>query len=288
MASLYAGTSGFAYPAWKPEFYPADVAASRFLEHYAARLNCVEINYTFRRTPRALDPRGLGAGHAARLRLRRQGAPAHHARGAPAGRRRGDGYFLTALEPLREAGKLGPVLFQLPPYLHLDLARLAAFLELLPDWLRATIEFRHDSWFTDEVFDLLRGHGVALCVAETEKLTVPEVVTADFVYERLRKPAYSDDELAAIAARSRRLLAAGLDVYLVFKHDETPSGALEAEALLQGGLKAAAPRSRRCRGGSGSSSGRRPRSVTQAIRPETRITMPATTSEMVRPVRKAP
>ena len=111
-------------------------------------------------------------------------------------------FFLRSLEPLRTAGKLGPVLFQLPPYLRLDLPRLAAFLELLPPGLRATIEFRHDSWFTDDVYELLRAHGVALCVAETEKLVVPEVVTADFVYERLRKPDYSAAELAAIGARA--------------------------------------------------------------------------------------
>jgi len=233
MASLYAGTSGFAYPAWKPEFYPADVAASRFLEHYAGRLNCVEINYTFRRTPQrsTLEAWAQGTPPGFVFAVKAHQRITHRARLLDAAEP--TSYFLNALEPLREAGKLGPVLFQLPPYLHLDVPRLGAFLELLPDWLRATVEFRHDSWLTDEVYDLLRDHGVALCVAETEKLTVPEVVTADFVYERLRKPAYADDELAAIAARSRRLLAAGLDVYLVFKHDETPSGALEAEALLK-------------------------------------------------------
>jgi uncharacterized protein YecE (DUF72 family) len=233
MATLFAGTSGFAYPAWKPEFYPADVAASRFLQHYAARLNCVEINYTFRRTPRAATleswvqgtPLGFVFAVKAHQRI------THQLRLRDAGE--ATAFFLTALEPLRAAGKLGPILFQLPPYLHCDVARLAAFLELLPAGLRSTVEFRHQSWLTDEVFDLLRRHGVALCVAESDKLAVPEVVTAGFVYERLRKPAYSDDDLAVIAARSRRFLAAGLDVYLVFKHDETAAGALEAEQLLQ-------------------------------------------------------
>jgi len=233
MATLYAGTSGFAYPAWKPEFYPADVAASRFLAHYAGRLNCVEINYTFRRTPQrsTLEAWAQGTPPGFVFAVKAHQRITHFARLLDAAEP--TSYFLNALEPLRAAGKLGPVLFQLPPHLHLDLPRLAGFLELLPDWLRATIEFRHDSWFTDDVFDLLRSRGVALCVAETEKLTAPEVVTADFVYERLRKPVYSDEELAGITARAQRLLAAGLDVYLVFKHDETPSGALEAEALLR-------------------------------------------------------
>ena len=121
------------------------------------------------------------------------------------------------------------------------MARLAAFLELLPAGQRATFEFRHESWLTDEVYDLLRGHGVALCLADTEKLIVPEVVTADFVYERLRKPLYSDDELAAIAARSQRLLAAGLDCYLVFKHEESAAGGARGGVAAAGGLRA-----RRC------------------------------------------
>ena len=233
MATLFAGTSGFAYPAWKPEFYPAGVAASRFLEHYAARLNCVEINYTFRRTPRAttLDAWAQGTPPGFTFAVKAHQRITHQARLQDAGE--ATAFFLKALEPLRAADKLGPILFQLPPYLRCDVALLAAFLELLPAGQRATIEFRHESWLTDEVFDLLREHGVALCVADTEKLVVPEVVTADFVYERLRKPAYSDDELAAIAARARTLLAQGLDVYLVFKHDDTAAGALEAESLLK-------------------------------------------------------
>ena len=233
MASLFAGTSGFAYPAWKPEFYPADVAASRFLQHYAARLNCVEINYTFRRTPRAstLESWVQGTPPGFVFAVKAHQRITHQLRLRDAGE--ATAFFLTALEPLRAAGRLGPILFQLPPYLHSDVARLAAFLELLPAGLRATVEFRHQSWLTDEVFDLLRRHGVALCLAEPDKLAVPEVVTAGFVYERLRKPAYSDDDLAAIAARSRRHLAADLDVYLVFKHDETAAGALEAEQLLR-------------------------------------------------------
>ena len=196
---MFAGTSGFAYPAWKPEFYPADVAASRFLEHYATRLNCVEINSTFRRTPRAttLDAWAQGTPPGFTFAVKAHQRITHRARLQDAGE--ATAFFLKALEPLRAAGKLGPLLFQLPPSLRCDVALLAAFLELLPAGQRATIEFRHESWLTDEVFDLLCEHGVALCVADTEKLVVPEVVTAGFVYERLRQPSYSDDDLAATA-----------------------------------------------------------------------------------------
>ena len=242
MASLYAGTSGFAYPAWKPEFYPADVAASRFLEHYAGRLNCVEINYTFRRTPQrsTLEAWAQGTPPGFVFAVKAHQRITHVARLLDAGE--ATAYFLTRSSRCARPASSGRSSFSCRPTCTSTLPRLAAFLELLPAGLRATIEFRHDSWFTDEVFDLLRRHGVALCVAETEKLTVPEVVTAGFVYERLRKPAYSDAELAASPRDSRRLLADGLDVYLVFKHDETPSGALEAEWLLQGGLRARAKR----------------------------------------------
>jgi uncharacterized protein YecE (DUF72 family) len=232
MATLYAGTSGFAYPAWKPGFYPAKLPATRFLEHYASRLNCVEINYTFRRLPAAstlqswidLTPPGFvfvvkanqQITHLRRLKDAEEPTRA----------------FLNAIAPLREAGKLGPVLFQLPPQLKLDLVRLEAFLSLLPPDARCAFEFRDASWFVDDVYALLRERGVALCVAESEKLQVPEVITAGFAYYRLRKPAYDESDLDAVVVRSRELLGDGRDVYVLFKHEEDPTGALYAERVL--------------------------------------------------------
>ena len=233
MARLYAGTSGYAYPAWKPVFYPGDLPASRFLEHYASRLTCVEINYTFRRTPaqKTLDawvaatPPGFVFAMKAHQRVT-------HTHRLKEGAREPMEFFLRALEPLREAGRLGPVLLQLPPNLRLDLDRLARFLEWLPGDTRFAFEFRDASWFTEEVFDLLRAHDAALCVAEAEKLAVPDVVTASFAYYRLRKPPYDELALRRLRRRSDDLLAAGRDVYLVFKHEEDAGGALEAERVL--------------------------------------------------------
>jgi uncharacterized protein YecE (DUF72 family) len=232
MVTLYAGTSGFAYPAWKPGFYPAKLPAARFLEHYASRLNCVEINYTFRRMPAAstlqswidLTPPGfvfVVKAHQQITHLRRL-KNAEEPTSA----------FLTALAPLREAGKLGPVLFQLPPQLKLDIERLEAFLALLPADSRYAFEFRDASWFVDDVYSLLRSHGVALCVAESEKLRVPDVVTAGFTYYRLRKPAYEQADLDGVVARSRELLADGRDVFVLFKHEDDPTGALYAQRVL--------------------------------------------------------
>jgi len=233
MATLFVGTSGFAYPAWKPGFYPAKLPANQFLKHYAERLNCVEINYTFRRLPSASTLEawvaatrpGFVFAVKANMRI------THILRLRDAGE--ATDLFLQKIDPLRSARRLGPVLFQLPPHMKCDVPLLREYLALLPGGLRYAFEFRHVSWFTEQVYDELRARNVSLCVAESEKLEVPEVITADFVYYRLRKPEYKKEDLDAIAARSRELLAAGLDLYLILKHEESPQGALNAETLLR-------------------------------------------------------
>ena len=233
MATLYAGTSGFAYPAWKPGFYPAKLPAKQFLHHYAQRLNCVEINYTFRRLPSAstlqnwveATPPGFVFAVKANQRI------THILRLKNAAE--ATALFLKMIDPLRSARRLGPILFQLPPQLKCDEALLRDFLELLPADLRYAFEFRHASWLVEEVYDVLRQRNVALCLAESEKLDVPRVITADFVYYRLRKPEYTADDVAGIVTRSKELLAGGRDLYLMFKHEESPQGALHAETVLQ-------------------------------------------------------
>jgi uncharacterized protein YecE (DUF72 family) len=233
MATLYAGTSGFAYAAWKPGFYPAQLPSRQFLKHYAERLNCVEINYTFRRLPSASTlegwvrqtPPGFVFAVKANQRI------THIQRLKNAGP--ATEIFFKAIDPLRTSRRLGPVLFQLPPQLKCDPSLLRAYLDLLPKGMRYAFEFRHTSWLCDEVYDELRGRNISLCVAESEKLEVPEVITAGFVYYRLRKPDYTESDVDAFAARSRELLAEGRDLYLMFKHEETPEGALNAERVLK-------------------------------------------------------
>ena len=233
MASLYAGTSGFAYAAWKPGFYPAKLQSRLFLQHYATRLNCVEINYTFRRLPSATTleswvaatPAGFVFAVKANMRI------THVLRLKDAGE--ATGLFLKMIDPLRTSRRLGPVLFQLPPHLKCDAALLRDYLALLPNDLRYAFEFRHTSWLVEEIYQILRERNVSLCVAESEKLEVPEVITADFVYYRLRKPEYTEADVEAFAGRARELLATGRDLYLMFKHEETPEGALNAEKLLR-------------------------------------------------------
>jgi len=232
MHKLYAGTSGWAYPLWKPAFYPAKLASSKFLSHYATRLNSVEVNYTFRAFPTeklltgwiAQTPDGF------LFSMKAHQSITHVKRLRSVTKNTLD--FLTALRPLTDAGKLGPVLFQLPPNLKYDLALLDEFLAGLPRQMRSTMEFRNESWFRDDVFEHMRNANVALCIAESDDLETPQVSTADFSCMRLRKTEYSPKVRKEIAKTVEDLAAKG-DVFTYFKHEDTPDGALYAEELLK-------------------------------------------------------
>jgi len=141
--------------------------------------------------------------------------------------------FLATIEPLAAAGKLGPVLFQLPPNLKMDAALLKDFLAILPRTVPAAFEFRHTSWFGDETWELLKAKNVALCVAETETMTTPDVVTANFAYYRYRKPTYTGEERRSMIDRLGQHLAEGRNAFAYFKHEETPDGALYAVEVLR-------------------------------------------------------
>ena len=232
MPKLYAGTSGFAYRSWKPEFYPEKLPSKKFLSYYSERLNAVEVNYTFRRLPSvstlenwvSLTQPGFVFPVKAHMRI------THIQRLKPS---EFTDVFFRAIDPLRTARRLGPVLFQLPPALKRDEGLLADFLGTLPRDIRCAFEFRHASWLAPPVYQLLEKFGIALCLAESEKLVIPEVVTANFVYSRLRMPEYSEADRSEIAARVDQLLKQGKDVYVFFKHEDTPAGALYAEELLK-------------------------------------------------------
>jgi uncharacterized protein YecE (DUF72 family) len=232
MAQLYAGTSGFAYDAWKPGFYPAGTPSKKYLSVYSQRLNAVEINYTFRRLPsastlqawREATPEGFVFALKAHQRIthiqRLQPSEFHEV-------------FFKAIDPLRVVKRLGPVLFQLPPNFKRDDDLLARFLGGLPEGVRCAFEFRNPSWLVGEVYRLLARHGAALCLAESDEFVAPEVITGGFVYCRLRKSEYSAADCAAIRTKVRGLVSEGKDVYVFFKHEETPAGALYAEELLR-------------------------------------------------------
>ncbi len=233
MAQLFAGTSGWAYPSWKPAFYPEKLAQKKFLGYYTTKLNTVEVNFTFRQLVKETT-----------IQNWLQESPAHFRFGVKAHQvithiKRLKGTedfvprFLATIEPLAAAGKLGPVLFQLPPNLKMDAALLKEFLATLPRKVPAAFEFRHDSWFTDATWDLLKSANAALCVAETETRTTPDVPTSSVVYYRFRRPTYTGEERRSMIDRIKEHLAAGRDVYAYFKHEETPDGALYAVDMLK-------------------------------------------------------
>jgi uncharacterized protein YecE (DUF72 family) len=234
MAEIYAGTSGFAYAAWKPAFYPAKLPSKQFLQHYASRLNAVEINYTFRRLAQA----STLAGWVAQTPPGFLFAIKAHQRITHILRLKDTGeftdVFFRSIEPLRTSRHLGPVLFQLPPNLCCDLELLEAFVALLPGDIRCAFEFRNTSWLVDGVYRLLEKHNVALCLAESEKLEIPQVITADFVYSRLRKEEYTPEDRRAVREEALEMTARQKDVFVFFKHEETPGGALYAEEILRG------------------------------------------------------
>lgn len=231
MATLYCGTSGFAYPSWKPDFYPEKLPQKKFLSHYATQLNAVEINYSFHRLPSAPTIEGWLSETPPEFVfvLKAHQRLTHFNR---LKRSEFTRVFFDAIDVLRVQKRLGPVLFQAPPNLACDLSLLADFLEDVPADARCAFEFRHKSWFTTEVYDFLEQRRIALCLAESDKLAVPERITADWVYFRLRKADYPPEERAAIAAKVSSLLAGGKDVYVFFKHEDTPAGALYAKELL--------------------------------------------------------
>jgi len=243
-ARLFVGTSGWAYPTWKPEFYPAGLAARNFLPYYASQLNSVEVNYTFRALPGAKTLAGWLAATPAGFRFSFK-APQRITHFKRLRECEADlAQFLDVLAPVREAGKLGLLLFQLPPNFKADPERLHAFLAapaLRSHAAPIAFEFRHESWFAPEIEAILRDHNAALCIAESDGLATPELhpASAHTSFRLRRTGGYTEPELAAFATRLLAL-AQARDVYVYLKHEDEPSGALNAVALLRRALAEAA------------------------------------------------
>lgn len=232
-AKLYCGTSGFAYKSWKPAFYPEKLPSTKYLSYYATRLNAVEVNYTYRRiASESTFQKWLAATPADFVFLPKAHMKITHVlklEDAEDFTR----VFLQSLDPLRSAGRLGPILFQLAPSFKLDAERFHRFVRLLPTGDKTAFEFRNATWFDETVYSVLKDSNVALCQAENENLETPHVLTADFVYMRLRKPEYTESELSSIEYRVDQYRTNGYATYAIFKHEESPAGALNAEKLLK-------------------------------------------------------
>lgn len=216
---LLCGTSGYSYAPWKGTFYPEKIPTAEMLACYARQLPTVEINNTFYRMPKAdvigrwaeQTPAGFSFAIKAPRRI------THDQRLADT--EDAVRYLFTAAASL--GNKLGPVLFQLPPFLRKDLPRLEAFLALLRELApqaRAAFEFRHESWFVDEVFAALQAGRAALCVSESEELAAPFQSTTSWGYLRLRRRDYDDAALAAWA--DRIMTQAWSETYVFFKHED--------------------------------------------------------------------
>ena len=234
--NLFAGTSGWAYPTWKPGFYPADVPSRAFLPVYASRLTSVEVNYTFRTLPTETQLQGWldATPPGFRFSFKAPQRITHFQRLRNSNEAVAE--FVASLAPAQQAGKLGPLLFQLPPNFAADTTRLAdlfAAPALRNTKLQLAFEFRHESWFTEAIYTLLHQHNAALCIAESDDLATPEVHTANFFCYRLRRNGgYTPAELKAFAARFTKLAKRG-EVFTYFKHEDEPTGALNAETMLQ-------------------------------------------------------
>jgi uncharacterized protein YecE (DUF72 family) len=228
--NYWVGTSGFNYPEWRGSFYPAKLPAAKMLAYYAERFRTVEINNTFYRMPneKAVRSWSESTPEGFKLTLKAPQAITHYARlrdcAQPVQR------FVEAAATL--GPKQGALLFQLPPYLKKDMVLLDAFLSTLPG-VRAAFEFRHASWHDDAVYARLRAQNFALCVADSEKLSTPVEITADYAYFRLRDEGYTRQDIArwarTIAARS----AGCSDVFVYFKHEESGTGPEFARLLLE-------------------------------------------------------
>jgi uncharacterized protein YecE (DUF72 family) len=233
MARAFVGTSGWAYASWKQKFYPADVKAKDLLRHYATRLKTNEVNYTFNHLPtqRNIDSWreqtpddflfALKASqfitHIKKLEEPTKTLPP----------------FFDAVKPLGD--RLGPILFQTPPWLKRNDELLSMFVVALPDDRRVALEVRDPSWYADDVYGFLKARNVALVHAEGERApsaleTIGE--TADFAYIRLRaREGYDAAAVATWAERLAAVRASGKDVYAYFRHDDDGSNGVAAEAL---------------------------------------------------------
>jgi uncharacterized protein YecE (DUF72 family) len=226
---LRVGTSGWNYAEWKGSFYPADMKPAGMLRYYADRFTTVEVNNTFYRMPAAKVVEGWAATVAAGFtfvlkapqrithfgRLRDVDDPVR--------------FFCDTARLL--GGKLGPLLFQLPPNFKVDAGRLADLLALLPPDLRAAFEFRNPTWFTDEVYTRLSARNAALCIADNDDGSTPAMATADWGYLRLRATGYSDDDLRAWLATMRRVGERWHDAFVFFKHEDKGTGPAFAQRL---------------------------------------------------------
>ncbi len=229
--NIWIGTSGFQYAEWKGTFYPEKMPTAKMLPYYAERLSTTEINYSFHRIPSAktIEAWYQATPELFQFSLKAPQKVTHWAKLKNCGDTMR--FFHQVIIDLE--GKLGPVLFQLPPTLKKDTALLESFLTDIPEGMRCAFEFRDASWFDDEVYAVLRTRNLALCIADSEKLATPDVATADYGYLRLRREDYTESDVGRWADAVKAHASAWSDVYVYFKHEDSGIGPKLAMQMVE-------------------------------------------------------
>jgi uncharacterized protein YecE (DUF72 family) len=228
--NFWIGTSGFQYSEWKGNFYPEDLPTAKMLPFYAERFSTTEINYTFHRIPaqKTIENWKSQTPERFRFALKAPQKITHWSKLRDCADTLE--YFLRVAGGLGE--RLGPVLFQLPPNLKKDADVLSSFVRELPS-TRAAFEFRHESWFDDEIFGLLKSRNIALCIADTDTIATPKNITADYGYLRLRREEYTDEDVKRWSEFVREQNTKWTDAFVYFKHEESGIGPKLAKQMTE-------------------------------------------------------
>jgi uncharacterized protein YecE (DUF72 family) len=229
---LFIGVSGFSYASWKGNFYPKGLKSEDFLSFYAGKLNSVEINSSFYAPPSAATVKSWSgrAGEDFRFAIKSPRLITHTfkiGKGAPEAANR----LGKTLELL--GGKLGPVLFQLPPFFRQDLKALESFLTQTVGVKKKVFEFRHDSWLNESTYQLLEKHDAGFCIAETEDMKPVLNVTGGLPYFRLRKDVYTASDVEGWTEKIRDIVKGSREAYVYLRHDETGENASYALGMRE-------------------------------------------------------
>jgi len=229
---FYVGVSGFSYASWKGTFYPKDLKSEDFLSFYSGKLNSVEINSSFYAPPSAAMVKSWAGrtGEDFRFAIKSPRLITHTlkiGKGAPEAADR----LGNTLDLLR--AKLGPVLFQLPPFFRHDLKTLESFLTHTTAVKRKVFEFRHESWLNDSTYQLLEKHDAGFCIAETEDMKPVLKVTGGLPYFRLRKDVYTASDVGKWTEKIREIIKGSEQAYVYLRHDETGENASYAVRLKE-------------------------------------------------------
>lgn len=226
---IWIGTSGFSYPEWKGSFYPEKIPGKEMLKYYSERFPTVEINNTFYRMPAPAMVEGWTKEVPEEFRFILKAPQRITHRERLKDSNESLDAFIRAAQML--GARKGPFLFQLPPFQKVDVPKLKEFLSIFPATERAAFEFRHESWFTDEVYATLREKGAALCISDTEKLSTPFVATASWGYLRLREMEYGEAELQKWAEQVRA--QPWTECFVFLKHEDAGIGPRLAKRLRE-------------------------------------------------------